>query len=157
MKNLTHRGLGIRTLTNQGFLKMAYRVPKTGELFLLREKRGILSKNLPFGTLANMKLKLLRHEKGKEKMVGKANYYPMERDILLGYIWTEPPYRKRDVAASLISYILRTHGKPVAAEPTRESAGFYKELGFTESKHRQLAVEISPERLKRKFYIGMKK
>lgn len=151
---MTHKDLGVRKTTKQGTLKMAYRVPGTGEVFLLREERGIISKNLPYGTLANMKLKLLLFRKGKERLVGRANYYPTESDVFLGYIWTEPKYRKRDVAASLLSYISATHGKPIAAEAAPEAAGFYRSLGFRESKRRQLAVEITA---KRKFFIRGKK
>lgn len=155
LRRVTHKGLGVRKITKQGTLKIAYRVPGTGEILLLREGRGILTKDLPVaGTLANMKLKLLLFKDGKEKLVGRANYYPTERDVFLGYIWTEPKYRKRDVAASLLSYISAAHGKPISAQPTRDAEGFYKELGFVESARRQLAVELQ---VKRKFFIKGKK
>lgn len=155
---MTHKDLGVRKITKQGTLKIAYRVPGTGEILLLREEKGILSKNLPVaGTLANMKLKLLLFKNGKEKLVGRANYYPTERDVFLGYIWTKPKYGRRDVAASLLSYISAAHGKPVSAQPTREAEGFYRKLGFVESARRQLAVETAPGKTGRKFFIKGKK
>lgn len=128
--------------TDKGVLRLVYGVPK-GETFLLREKK-------------EEELRLMRRDRGRETTVGYLAYTPGKEGIKIRRINTEPGYRRRDVAASLIAY-LKARDKDLHLKANPQSYPFYKKIGFEEKETLQMVLPrekpLLAETGKRRFYI----
>lgn len=126
--------------TDKGVVRLIYKVPK-GETFVLREKK-------------EEELRLMRRDRGRETVVGYLAYTPDREGIKIRRIDTEPGYKRRDIASSLIAY-LKARDKDLHLKANLQSYPFYKRIGFEEGEMLRMVLPKGKPLAagKGKFYV----
>lgn len=123
---VTWKELGIEKKTDNGELKLVYKVPETKEIFTVREHE--LGKNL-----SKVSILLLERETGCERPISHADCIRRKNDIFIGWHSTEKAYERRGAASALLTY-LKSKKLPISLASKKSAMGFYKNLGFEEKK-----------------------
>jgi hypothetical protein len=156
---ITYKELGVaRDSKRYGRLRLALRLPETGEVFLLRErvlpldryaKWRIRPEQVPRRLWAQARekrmLNLMLLGKVSETSVGSATYVPLKRRVFLKFIETAPEHEKRGMASSLLAFIkVQMQGKGILLNPLANTERFYENLGFLRSRSYPGLMELRP-------------
>lgn len=150
--------LGIEKVTDDGGLIMVYGVPKSKEIFTVREMETLAPKGMRY---ARLSINSFYPHLG-EITHSSADYFETKDEVYIRNLRTaKGRFRKRGMASALVTY-LKAKGLPIRLDARKESKGFWKGLGFSKVRPHSAQMELPAskplkmrefEKAKRKFVI----
>ncbi len=150
--------LGVAKVTDDGRLIMVYGVPKSKEIFTVREMETLAPDGMRY---ARLSINSFYPHIG-EMMHSFADYFETKDEVYIRNLRTaKGRFGKRGMASALVSY-LKSKKLPIRMNATKASKDFCMKLGFSRVRPHSAQMELPAgkplktrefEKAKRKFVI----